>query len=244
MVECGDKVLFVCYTVFSEFDPNEGGFSMKKHIVCLGDSNTHGYCADPADCADHGDRFNENERWTRLLQNALGEDYLVLEEGLSGRTTVFPDPLHESMDALGVAYSILMSHEPVDLLIIMLGTNDTKERLSMNPACIALGLNRLIDKCKSVPCWGKHAPNILVICPPHIGKEMESSPVGPTMGIGCAAKSRELAKWYQPVAEAQGCAFLDAEGIGEFNKVDYMHLTRKGHSQLAAKLAELVPTLV
>ena len=73
---------------------------MKKHIVCFGDSNTHGYCADPSDCADGGDRFNEDERWTCLLQKALGQDYLVIEEGLSGRTTVFPDPLQESMSGL------------------------------------------------------------------------------------------------------------------------------------------------
>ena len=67
---------------------------MKKHIVCLGDSNTHGYCADPAGCADSGlARFNENERWTCLLQKALGEEYLVIEEGLCGRTTVFDDPV-------------------------------------------------------------------------------------------------------------------------------------------------------
>ena len=46
---------------------------MKKHILCLGDSNTHGYCADPADCADGGIRFNEDERWTCLLQKALGQ---------------------------------------------------------------------------------------------------------------------------------------------------------------------------
>ncbi|MFR6092684.1 MAG: GDSL-type esterase/lipase family protein, partial [Faecalibacterium prausnitzii] len=101
---------------------------MKKHILCLGDSNTHGYCADPADCADHGIRFNEDERWTCRLQTALGSDYLVTEEGLSGRTTVFVDPIHESMDALSVAYSLLKSHEAIDLLIIMLGTNDVKER--------------------------------------------------------------------------------------------------------------------
>ena len=55
----------------------------------MGDSNTHGYCADPADCADHGIRFNEDERWTCRLQTALGDKYLVTEEGLSGRTTVF-----------------------------------------------------------------------------------------------------------------------------------------------------------
>ena len=217
---------------------------MKKHIVCLGDSNTHGYCADPADCADGGARFNENERWTCLLQKALGEEYLVLEEGLSGRTTVFSDPLHEAMPALDVAYPILMSHEPVDLLIIMLGTNDTKERFSVNPACIARGLERLVDKCKCVPCWGDHKPNILLIAPPHIGDEMEQSDVMPAMGLGCAAKSRELAKHYAVVAQNQGCAFLDAEGVAEFNKVDYMHLTRKGHAQLAEKLTEIVPTLV
>ena len=217
---------------------------MKKHIVCLGDSNTHGYCADPADCADGGARFNENERWTCLLQKALGEEYLVLEEGLSGRTTVFPDPLHEAMPALDVAYPILMSHEPVDLLVIMLGTNDTKERFCVNPACIARGLERLVDKCKCIPCWGDHKPNILLIAPPHIGDEMEQSDVMPAMGLGCAAKSRELAKHYAVVAQNQGCAFLDAEGVAEFNKVDYMHLTRKGHAQLAEKLTEIVPTLV
>ena len=213
---------------------------MKKHIVCLGDSNTHGYCADPNDCADHGNRFNENERWPRRLEKLLGEDYLVLEEGLSGRTTVFPDPLHEGMPALDVVTPVLMSHEPVDLLVIMLGTNDSKDRLGMNAACIALGMGRLVDKCKSIACWGDHAPNILVVCPPHIGRELND----PCMGDHCAEKSEELAKYMEPAVLSRGCAFLDAEGIAEFNKVDYMHLTRKGHADLAAKLATLIPDLI
>ena len=133
---------------------------MKKHILCLGVSSTHGYCADPADCADHGIRFNEDERWTCRLQTALGSDYLVTEEGLSGRTTVFMDPIHESMDALSVAYSLLKSHEVIDLLIIMLGINDVKERFNANAACIGAGMERLILKAKSVDCWGTKAPNI------------------------------------------------------------------------------------
>ena len=213
---------------------------MKKHIVCLGDSNTHGYCADPNDCADHGNRFNENERWTCLLQKALGQEFHVLEEGLSGRTTVFPDPLHEGMPALDVAYPILMSHEAVDLLIIMLGTNDTKDRLDMNAACIALGMERLLIKCKQVPCWGDHEPNILVVCPPHIGEELND----PCMGTTCAEKSRELSRYLEPVAKRNGCAYLDAQGVAEFNKLDFMHLSRKGHAQLAEKLAGLVKELV
>ena len=217
---------------------------MRKHIVCFGDSNTHGYCADPLDCADGGDRFNEDERWTCLLQKKLGEGRLVIEEGLSGRTTVFPDPLHESMPGLDVIYSCMMSHEPVDLLVIMLGTNDTKERFGANAACIAIGMERLVMKAKSIPAWRDGKPNILIICPPHIGEGLYLVPAGDAMGRGCPEKSRELARYLAPVAEQQGCAFLDAEGLAEYNKIDCMHLSRKGHAQLADVLAELIPTLL
>ena len=217
---------------------------MKKHIVCFGDSNTHGYCAEPANCADGGDRFNEDERWTCLLQKALGEDYLVLEEGLSGRTTVFPDPLHESMAGLDVIYSTLMSHEPVDLLIIMLGTNDTKERLGANAACIGIGMERLVMKAKTVPAWRNGTPHILLIAPPHIGEGLYRVPEGAAMGAGCPEKSRGLARQFAEVALRQGCAFLDAEGLAEFNTHDCMHLTGKGHSQLAGELSKLVPELI
>lgn len=218
---------------------------MKKHIVCLGDSNTHGYCADPADCADGIlQRFNEDERWTRLLQKALGEEYLVIEEGLGGRTTVFEDPLHEAMPALSYIYPCLKSHEPVSLLIIMLGTNDTKERLGANAACIALGMERLVRKAMTVDCWGPGGkPNILIVAPPHIGEGMETSPVGAPMGKGCAEKSRELARYYEATAKLLGVHFLDAAGC-QFNSVDFMHLTRQGHAELAQRLAPLVPKLV
>ena len=217
---------------------------MKKHIVCFGDSNTHGYCADPADCADGGDRFNETERWTCLLQQQLWTDYLILEEGLSGRTTVFPDALHESMSGLDSIYSCLMSHEPVDLLIIMLGTNDTKERLGANAAVIGIGLERLVMKAKTVPAWRNGQPRILIIAPPHIGEGLYRRPEGEPMGKGCPEKSRALAEKFAQVAENQGCFFLDAEGVAEFNQIDCMHLSRKGHAQLAAKLAEMIPDIV
>ena len=212
---------------------------MKKHILCLGDSNTFGYNADPNDSADHTYRFNEEERWTCRLQTALGAEYLVTEEGLSGRTTVFVDALHESMDALSVAYPTLMAHEPVDLLIIMLGTNDTKERFGVGAAGIAVGMERLIKKCKSVECWGGKAPNILIVCPPPI----EEPFLDIVMGNGCVEKSEQLAQFLAPVAERNGCHFFDARGC-EFNDVDHMHLSRKGHAQLAEKLAKLIPTLV
>ena len=218
---------------------------MKKHNVCLGDSNTHGYCADPADCADGGIRFNENERWTKRLQTLLGEDYLVVEEGLSGRTTCFDDPIHEGLSALQYITPCLKSHEFVDLLVIMLGTNDVKERFSASAACVAIGMGRLVKKAMATECWGPNKPNILVIAPPHIGDGMLQSEVGVTMGPGCAEKSRELAKYYKQQCDLIGCHFLDAQELGcEFNQIDCMHLTSKGHATLAKALSDLIPTLI
>lgn len=209
---------------------------MKKHIVCYGDSNTHGYCAET------GGRFNEEERWTCLLQAYLGDQFLVLEEGLSGRTTCFDDPIHEGLCGLDYLYPCLMSHEPVDLLIIMLGTNDTKERFGVSPACIGLGLKRLIAKAQATDCWRDQKPNILVVTPQNIAPQYMDTAVALTMGKGCAEKSQELGEQFALIAQAMGCHYLDANKMltSKTNKVDFMHLTESGHGQLAAGLANFI----
>ena len=212
---------------------------MKKHIVCYGDSNTHGYRA-----ADDG-RFGEDERWTQLLQKKLGEDYLIIEEGLSGRTTCFDDPIHEGLSGLDYIYPCLMSHEPVDLLIIMLGTNDTKERFGASAACIALGLKRLIAKAiATTDCWRNHKSNILIVTPKNIEKEYEATAVGATMGRGCAEKSEGLGPEFEKIAVMMGCHYFDANTVvHENNRIDYMHLTEEGHEALASALAEFIKNL-
>ena len=207
---------------------------MKKHIVCFGDSNTHGYCAST------GGRFDETQRWCCLLEKKLGEDYLVIEEGLSGRTTCFTDPIHEGLNGLNFIYPCLMSHEPVDLLIIMLGTNDTKERFGASAACIALGLKRLIAKAiATTDCWSSGKANILIVSPQNIDARYIDSEVGATMGHGCAEKSTGLAAEFAKIAALMKCHFLDAnkEISAPVNEIDYMHLTAEGHSLLADVLA-------
>ena len=216
---------------------------MKKHILCFGDSNTHGYCADPQDCADGGGRFNENERWTKLLQQSLGEDYLVIEEGLSGRTTCFDDPIQEGLTGLDYIVPCLKSHQPVDLLIIMLGTNDCKERFRASAYCIGIGLARLVKKAMDTDCWGGKKPNILVVAPPSIGEGMTGTPVVASMGFDAPEKSRQLSHYYQLQCDSLGCRFLDGEGC-ELNQIDYMHLTKQGHARLAERFAEIVPQLL
>lgn len=206
---------------------------MQKHIVCFGDSNTHGYCAET------DGRFDESHRWTRLLQKSLGEGFLIIEEGLSGRTTCFQDPIHEGLSGLEYIYSCLMSHEPVDLLVVMLGTNDTKERFGSSAACIALGLKRLLAKAVAVTdCWRGGRANILVVTPQNIHRDYIHTEIAKTMGNGCAEKSEMLAEEFQKIAESMGFHYLDANDVisVEPNHIDYMHLTAEGHRQLAEAL--------
>lgn len=208
-----------------------------RHIVCFGDSNTHGYCA------ENNGRFDETQRWPHLLQKHLGEEYLILEEGLSGRTTCFDDPLFEGLSGLDYIYPCLMSHEPVDLLVIMLGTNDTKERFGASSACIALGLKRLVEKAYSTKdCWRGGRPNVLVVTPQNIGREYANTEVASTMGRGCAEKSEGLSEEYRKIAELIGCHYLDANEVVSAgpNTIDYMHLTAEGHKQLAEGMARKI----
>ncbi len=210
---------------------------MKRHIVCFGDSNTHGYCAIT------GGRFDETERWCCLLQEKLGEKFLVIEEGLSGRTTCFEDPIHEGLSGLDYIYPCLMSQEPVDLLIIMLGTNDTKERFGASAACIALGLKRLIDKAKgTTDCWRDKKASILVVVPQNIDGQYMNTEVAATMGRGCSEKSQGLAEEFEKIAQLTGCYYLDANQLitARPNSIDHMHLTAEGHRQLAEGLTEKI----
>ena len=211
---------------------------MKKHIVCLGDSNTHGFNGDEIR------RFDESERWTCLLQEILGSEYLIIEEGLGSRTTAFDDPLTEGVSALSVITPILMSHEPVDLLIIMLGTNDTKSRFSLIPNEIALGLERLIKKTKFTECW-KTEPRILVLVPKNIDSEYKNSWIYRDMGPGCDEKSKELAKYFKEVAYRNNCFYLDVNDYDiSNNHVDCVHLDLKGHKELAKVLANKIKEIL
>lgn len=213
---------------------------MKRTIVCFGDSNTHGYCPET------GGRYDDSERYPCLLEKYLGENYLVKEEGLSGRTAVFDDPLFEGLNGLAHIYPCMMSHEPLDLLIIMLGTNDTKERFAANAENIAKGMERLVNKAKSAKeAWRNGIPNILIVAPVPIEDGYADTFVANEMGRGCAEKSRSLGYYYEKTAELTGCHFLDAGKVPgvQMHPNDHMHFTKESHDCLAKALADLIPTL-
>lgn len=218
---------------------------MRRHILCLGDSNTHGYCADPEECYDSGFepwRFDEDARWTCLLQKRLGESFLVIEEGLNGRTTVFPDPLMEGVNAMDYLAACLKTHQPLDLLIIMLGTNDCKARFLVNAAEIALGMELLATRAAQLPVWRKK-PNLLIVAPAPIGADIDASPLGHHFGAGSVEKSVALANAYEQMAKINGFAFLDAGHCCTVSPADCVHLTRASHASLAQALESKVREL-
>ena len=208
---------------------------MKKHILCIGDSNTHGLCNDPSESADHGNRYNEEERWTCLLQKALGEEYLVIEEGLSGRTCVYDDPDMDSVNLLPVLHAVLNSHEPLDLVILMLGTNDSKVKFNTDAKKITKGMQILVEEAKSVPCWGKNGPKILIVAPVPI----EEGVIYPDFNEKSVETTKTLAREYAFLAVAERADFLDAGGC-ELTSVDHVHLTKRGHRQLAERMEAAV----
>lgn len=204
----------------------------EKRILVFGDSNTWGYDA------KIGGRFGRDVRWPGVLQKILGEGYTVIEEGLNGRTTVFDDPLNEGLNGLYYLYPCLKTHDPIDLLIIMLGTNDCKERFAATAKNIADGAGRLIRLAASLDVWSGKT-KILLISPAPIEEGCEASAVAGEMGI-CSEKSRRLADEYERVALENGCDFLDAAPYVRMNTIDYMHLDAESHGRLAEAVAAFV----
>ena len=100
-------------------------------------------------------------------------------------------------------------------------------------------MERLLLKCKSIPCWSGNQPNILVVCPPPLGEGFHDE----VMGNGCVEKSVALPPYMEAVACRNNAHFLDAAEC-ELNPVDFTHLTRRGHAQLANMLAPVVTNLL
>lgn len=206
-------------------------------ILCYGDSNTWGYNAET------GDRFPEDVRWTGVLQGLLGPAVRILEEGQPGRTTVWDDPIEEHRNGKTALYSTLECQSPVDLVILMLGTNDLKPRFSLNAFDIAAGAERLIRIIRThLPDGQKQPPRILLVCPPPIGDQVDSGAIGGMFTAAhSVAESRALPRYFAPLAQRYDCLYCQSgDYVTDISQVDSVHLTAEGHRALAEALADLI----
>jgi lysophospholipase L1-like esterase len=200
-------------------------------ILAYGDSNTWGY--NPAT----GARFAAEMRWTGVMSRELGADYRVIEEGLNGRTSVFDDPIEPYRNGLTYLPPCLLSHAPLDLIIIALGCNDMKRRFWMSPADIAHGVERLVLTAKSFPVGPTGGPpNIILVAPPSI---VELSAFA-DLFEGAREKSHALGARYCAVAELHGIGFVDAGAHIHCSPLDGIHFEADQHARLGRVMAAAV----
>ncbi|MFT3974552.1 MAG: SGNH/GDSL hydrolase family protein [Amaricoccus sp.] len=211
----------------------------ERVVLAYGDSNTHG-TVPMATLEDQG-RFGPAERWPGVCAAALGPGWRVVEEGLPGRTTVHPDPIEGVYkNGLAVLPAILESHRPIDLVVLMLGTNDLKQRFSVTPLDISQSVSLLLHTLRHSYC-GQDAsqPRMLVVAP------MPIEEVGclAEMFLGGAAKSRGLAAEYARVAARHGAEFLDAGEVISVSPVDGIHFDAAAHAALGRAIAAKIATM-
>jgi len=205
-----------------------------KRILCFGDSNTWGY--DPKT----QDRFDSSKRWPGVLREALGAGYEVIEEGLSGRTTVWDDPIEGYKNGREYLIPCLETHRPLDLVIILLGTNDLKMRFSLSAFDIAEGAGALVRIVqKSEAGIGGAPPAVLLLAPPPIGKLSDYS----EMFEGADEKSRRLSVQFQRVAAELGCAWLDTAPVIISSDLDGIHFEESQHRKLGEAVARRVQVM-
>lgn len=208
-----------------------------KHILCYGDSNTFG--TDPV----HGGRHADSVRWTGVLQQLLGPDYRVIEEGCGGRTTVFEDEISSGRNGLSMLVPCLASHNPLDLVIIMLGTNDLKKRFQATSWDLGKAMERIVDEIRRFPFEPVYpCPEILIVSPVLIKDGISDSIYG-CFVEEAAVMSHCFAREYEAVSRNMGCHFFDAATVAEASEEDRLHMTAESHRKLAEALEKVVRSI-
>ena len=208
-----------------------------KQILCFGDSNTWGYNG------ENGERFPWDVRWTGLLQEKFAEnrtDVRIIEEGLVGRTTVFEDPLRDGRKGTALFPTILETHAPVDVIVLMLGTNDCKTIFKASAKLIGAGIVRLLEQANRL------APEaeILLVSPIELGADVWKEEFDPEFSLSSVAVSKALASEYADIAGKYGCTYLDAASVAVPGAADQEHMDAASHGRLAEAIYEKVKSLV
>ena len=212
-----------------------------KRILCYGDSNTWGYDPGKRMNPDGGyGRFPEHIRWTGVMEELLGPEYRVLEEGLNGRTTVFDDPTAYGRNGNDFLEIAIRTCDPLDCIIFMLGTNDAKDCFHASSEMISCGMARLLRTCQSALLQVlAQNPKIILACP------VKSSCDGNGVywydfSAKSTQKGEALRKRYRLLAKQTGCSFFDVNEYVTASPVDGVHLTAESHRILGEAMADFV----
>ena len=208
---------------------------MMKTILCYGDSNTWG--RNPIDSS----RFAKDESWPGILRQELGEDFDVITEGLPGRTTVWTDPVEGHMSGKDYLIPCLSSHKPIDLVIILLGTNDLKHRFAVTAFDIAEGIGHLVKMIQESESGPEgRSPLVLILIPPPLEKLSKFA----EMFAGGVEKSKKMSQQYKRVAELLACPYIDTSEYIASSDVDGVHFDASTHHILGQVVSQQVKAIL
>ncbi|KAA9006001.1 SGNH/GDSL hydrolase family protein [Histidinibacterium aquaticum] len=209
-------------------------------LLAFGDSNTHG--TPPIETRGEYRRYGRADRWPGACSAALGPDWEVIEEGLPGRTACHPDPIMGAhMDARPALRTALESHGPLDVLVLMLGTNDAKTRFAPSADRIVAGIAGLCDHALGPDMQVRHGGfSMLLVCPPLV---REVGPVSMEF-IGAERVMAGLPAELLSYAERRGAGYFDANSVIEVSPVDGIHFDESAHRRLGEAIAGAVLGLV
>jgi lysophospholipase L1-like esterase len=214
-----------------------------KSIMCYGDSLTWGWI--PVSEGSPTYRYPFSQRWPGAMASCLGDGYHIIEEGLSARTTSLDDPNDPRLNGSAYLPSALASHLPLDLVITMLGTNDTKSYFRRTPYEIANGMAKLVGQIlTSAGGVGTPypAPKVLVVSPPPLTPMPHAFFQG--MFEGGHTKTAELASQYRSMADFMKVEYLNAADFVSTDGVDGIHFTSQNNADLGRAIAEKVKLML
>ncbi|MBQ8166349.1 MAG: GDSL family lipase [Lachnospiraceae bacterium] len=199
-------------------------------ILCIGDSNTWGY--DPVD------GFRHKNRWTRVLAGLMPE-HEIIEEGLNGRTILSIDPYMPERCLIHNLRMILMSNKPVDMVVLMVGSNELKNIFPCKASYIAQGIEECVKIILDKDMWDRfNVPKVLIVSPILIRDEMVTN--GGTFAgefdETSVRESKLLAEEYKKVCEKYQLEFIDAAKYAEASLVDNLHMDEENHRKLGEAL--------
>lgn len=190
-------------------------------------------------------RLSYEQRWPGIMEISLcssGQRVRVIEDCLNGRRTVWDDPFKPGRNGLvGLAQRIEI-HSPLELVVLMLGTNDFQSMHEYNAWHSSQGILALVSAIRTAPIEpGMPVPQILVIAPPAI--RTPKGPIAPKFEGG-ERKSVGLAIAYQKACEEAGCHFFDAGSVITSSNVDGVHLDLEQHLALGNAVSKVVKPLL
>lgn len=217
----------------------------KIEILCYGDSNTWGCIGRWVESTEPSERYDTDTRWPTVAQKELGKNFHIIEEGLGGRSTIYPHPTEPWKNGEPYLKPCLHTHRPLDLVVLMLGTNDLQLKKDITAEELPNGISRLIDIIQTDQKIGRgnQSPKILVLAP------IEVRPSAPEGRTAVYAKfrcdiGRELSlmlpEVYARVAKEKGCYFLNAQDYAQPGPADGVHFDAASHISLGKAVAKFI----